>query len=135
MIEHIEGKMPPKKLKLVRTEFESSGDYTQSSFDGLQMYKYLKMVMDKKEKDEIIIALMSEICYLTHFIAHKNDEYIKFRNKVKNTPILDDDLLEWTINPPQIDLNDPNIIVYDKEFKPSEDDDLGRNKAFLWEKE
>lgn len=110
----------PKNIKLVSTKHQRNEDYDQSSFDGLQLYKYLDLVLRKSDdKDAIIRALMTEICYLTHFIAHKDNEYVDFRNKVKNASIKDDDLLEWSINPPSIS---EGTIVKKVDWKQDEEE-------------
>lgn len=75
---------------------------TEFNFDALQFKKHMNHFIKIDDKDAIIHILVEEISMLNHFLAHKNEEYLEFRNKVKNVKIIDDDLLEWSLNPPSI---------------------------------
>lgn len=93
---------PIKKVKFVNTHFEKR---ILTDLDAWDMGRYLTRISGDSEanKDKVIKALIEEICLLSHFIAHSHPEYIEFLNKAKNIEVfLDDDSLEWNINPPCI---------------------------------
>ena len=81
---------------------------------------------DSENKDLIIEALIYEYSLLVHFIAKSHPEYIDFLNQIKNMEMLDDDSLEWCLNPPQISEEDL-VEGYDpKKAKPE-------TRKFSWE--
>lgn len=89
-----------KKIKFVQTHHEKS---IITEIDAWDMGKYMYRLLEKnKEKDEVIKALIEEVCYLSHFIAKSNPEYVDFLNKARNVEISSDENLEWNLNPPKI---------------------------------
>lgn len=100
------------------------------SVDAFDVQKYLTRILNNsnkniEDKDDIIKALIYEYSLLAHFIAKSHPEYIDFLNQVKNKEMLDDDSLEWCLNPPQIKTKDLN-----PDYKPG---DISEMEKFEWD--
>lgn len=105
------------KVKFVKTHFEKT---VIDDLDAWDMGRYLTRLSGDSgaNKDRVIKALIEEVCLLSHFIAHSHPEYIDFLNKAKNIEIyLDDDSLEWNINPPSI----PEGAVFNEKIVTEEE--------------